>query len=99
MVLTQEVRIGVQFIVQGDRIEIEKLVNLMALFLEIAIPALLALQNAGIVLMAVVGGLQDAFGEIKAIKVLYGLDKEITLMKIWLTFHISLGRALYHDYT
>lgn len=92
--VTQETKIGIQFVIQGDRVEIEKLVSLVSLFLEISIPALLALQNAGIVLMAVIGGFQDTFREIKAIKLPPGLDRELTLIKVWLAFHFFLGRAL-----
>jgi len=50
MTLHNDVRIGVQIIVEGEKLDMERLITLLTLFLELIIPTMLATQ-AGIIVI------------------------------------------------
>lgn len=58
--LRNDMRIGIQVIVEGEKIDISELLVLITLFLKLAIPTLTLLSNFAGCTMAVIGGVEDA---------------------------------------
>ncbi len=61
MILQNDVRIGIQVIVEGERLEVQELLTLIALFLKYAIPCLITLDTLAGIAMTIIGGIQDTF--------------------------------------
>jgi hypothetical protein len=61
LTMTKDMRIGVQIVIDGEKIEVEQFLTLLTLFLEYAIPALTTLQHVGLILMAIIGGIYDGY--------------------------------------
>lgn len=82
MIFAQQMRVGIQLVVEGDQegaMQIKQLIALATLFLEIAIPALLAIQSVAVLLLAMAAGFQDAWQDVRAIRP--PLWREFLLMK------------------
>lgn len=58
--LQNDMKIGVQVIIEGEKIDISELLILITLFLKLAIPSLALLSNFAGHTMAVIGGVEDA---------------------------------------
>lgn len=88
----QDVRIGFQVVVEGEKLEVDRFLTLLSLFLEVAIPALVTVQAAGIAMMAIMGGLQDGLNLISNI---WGaLNKDLLLVYWGLRLSILLVGVL-----
>ncbi len=60
-IMQNDMRIGVQIIIEGERMEITELLVLFTLFLKLAIPALVALQTFADPLISIVGSIKGAW--------------------------------------
>lgn len=63
--LRQDVRVGVQMIVEGEKLEVQELLTMISLFLRYAIPALITLSAVAGVIMTIIGEVEDTLVVIK----------------------------------
>lgn len=63
--LQADVRLGIQVIVEGDKIEVQEFLTMLSLFLRYVIPAMITLGTAAGVIMAIVGSVEDTLIVIK----------------------------------
>lgn len=63
--LQADVRLGIQVIVEGDKIEVQEFLAILSLFLRFAIPALTTLNTVFGVIMVIVGSAEDTLIAVK----------------------------------
>lgn len=63
--LQTDVRLGIQVIVEGDKIEVQEFLAMLSLFFRYVIPTMITLSTAAGVIMAIVGSVADTLIVIK----------------------------------
>lgn len=61
-IMQNDMRIGVQIVIEGERMEITELLVLLTLFLKLAIPALVVLQTFAESFISIIGSIKGAWG-------------------------------------
>lgn len=82
--LRQDVRVGIQIIIEGEKLEVQELLTKISLFLRYAIPALTTLSTIAGFVMAVVGGIEDTLITIRAPLGLISKQRELLIIYIGL---------------
>lgn len=93
--LRQDVRVGVQMIVEGEKLEVQELLTMISLFLRYAIPALLTLSAVAGTIMAIIDGVENALITVRAAPLgLISKQRELLLIYVGLCLVGILIRAM-----